>query len=132
LSLILLLLFATGFFSLTSVIHLYLRTSSADKSLILKDSKESIYKWLFRNLRVGAGILWMIYTLRFFFLWDPFLRGVNKVLDIGYVFGAVNISIRDILSFLLVVYLSWLISFMIRILLEVKLFRRLKLPRGGS
>jgi potassium efflux system protein len=130
LSLILLLLFATGFFSLTAVIHLFFRTRSADKSLILKDNKEPLYKWLFRYLRIGVVILWTIYTLRFFYLWDPFLTGVNKVLDLGYEFGAVSLSIRGILSFVLVVYLSWLVSFMIRNLLEVELFGRLKLPRG--
>ncbi len=130
LSLILLLLFATGFFSLTAVIHLFFRTRSADKSLILKDNKKGLYKWLFRYLRIGVVILWAIYTLRFFYLWDPFLTGVNKVLDLGYEFGTVNLSIRGILSFVLVVYLSWLISFMIRNLLEVELFGRLKLPRG--
>jgi len=130
LSLILLLLFATGFFSLSSVIHLFFRTKSADKSLILKENKENMYKWLYRNLRVGAIFLWVFYTLRFFFLWDPFVAGINKVLDIGYEFGELMLSIRDILSFVLVVYLTWLISFLIRNLLEVELFGRLKLPRG--
>ena len=130
LSLILLLLFATGFFSLTAVIHLFFRTRSADKSLILKDNKMGLYKWLFRYLRIGVVILWTIYTLRFFYLWEPFLTGVKKVLDLGYEFGTVNLSIRGILSFALVIYLSWLVSFIIRNLLEIELFGRLKLPRG--
>jgi small-conductance mechanosensitive channel len=129
-SLLLLLLFATGSFSLTSVIHLFLRTKSADKSLILRESKDKIYKWLYRNIRVGAVILWLYYTLRFFFLWDPFIVGAKKVLDIGYEFGSLALSVGDILSFILVVYLTWLISFVIRNLLEVELFGRLKLPRG--
>ena len=103
---------------------------SADKSLILKENKKNIYKWLFRNLRVGAIFLWVFYTLHFFFLWDPFVAGIKKVLDIGYEFGELTLTIGNILSFVLVVYLSWLISFMIRNLLEVELFGRLKLPRG--
>lgn len=130
LSLILLLLLATGFFSLTAVIHLFFRTRSADKSLILKDNKMGLYKWLFRYLRVGVVILWTIYTLRWFYLWDPFLTGVNKVLDLGHEFGTLTLSIRGILSFVLVIYLSWLVSFIIRNLLEIELFGRLKLPRG--
>ena len=130
LSLILLLLLATGFFSLTAVIHLFFRTRSADKSLILKDNKMGLYKWLFRYLRIGVVILWATYTLRFFYLWNPFLTGVNKVLDLGYEFGTLTLSIRGILSFVLVIYLSWLVSFIIRNLLEIELFGRLKLPRG--
>ena len=129
-SLLLLLLFATGSFSLTSVIHLFFRTKSADKSLILRESKEKVFKWLYRNIRVGAVILWLYYTLRLFFLWDPFIVGAKKVLDIGYEFGSLALSIGDILSFILVIYLSWLVSFIIRNLLEVELFGRLKLPRG--
>jgi len=129
-SMILLLLFTTGFFSVTTVIHYFFKSKPADKSLLLRDGKEKIYLWLFRNLRIGAVILWIIYTLRFFFLWDPFIFGANKVLDIGYEFGELMVSIRDILSFVLVVYLSWLFSFFIRNLLEVEIFGRLKLPRG--
>ena len=43
---------------------------------------------------------------------------MNKVLDIGYQFGELYVSIRDVLSFVLVVYLSWLVSFLMRNLLE--------------
>ena len=130
LSMILLLLFATGFFSLTSAIHLFFKTKAADKSLLIKENKDRIYKWLFRNLRVGTVFLWAIFTLKFFFLLSPLTEGLKKVLDLGYEFGSLTMTIRDILSFILVVYLSWLISFIIRNLLEVELFGRLKLPRG--
>ena len=130
LSLILLLLFATGFFSLMTVIHYFFRTKAADRSLVLRESKTGIYKWLLRYLRIGTANLWVYYTMRLFYLWDPFIAGANKVLDIGYTFGALELSIRDILSFVLVVYLSWLLSFIIRNLLEIELFGRLKMPRG--
>ena len=129
-SLILLLLFPTGFFSLMTVLQYFFKTKVADKSLVLKENKDQVYRWLFRNLRFGTAILWIYYTMRLFYLWDPFIRGMNKVLDIGYAFGELNVSIRDILSFVLVVYLSWLVSFLIRNLLEIELFGRLKLPRG--
>jgi small-conductance mechanosensitive channel len=130
LSLILILLFATGFFSLISVIHYFFRTKAADKSRVLLEGKERIYKWLYRNLRIGTAILWIFYTMKLFYLWNPFIAGVQKVLDIGYEFGELSLSIRDILSFVLVIYLSWLASFIIRNLLEVELFGRLKMPRG--
>ena len=131
-SLILLLLFPTGFFSLMTVLQYFFKTKVAEKSLVLKENKERVYKWLFRNLRFGTALLWIYYTMGFFYLWDPFIRGMNKVLDIGYAFGELNVSIRDLLSFVLVVYLSWLVSFLMRNLLEVELFGRMKLPRGVS
>lgn len=129
-SLMVLMLFATGFISLTSIIHLFFKTKAADQSLILKQNKEKIFKRLFRYLRIGTIFLWGFYTLRYFYLWDPLITGIKKVLDLGYPFGELNMTIGGILSFLLVVYLSWLISHMIRNLLEVELFGRLKVPRG--
>lgn len=131
-SLILLLLFPTGFFSLMTVLQYFFKTKVADKSLVLKENKERVYKWLYRNLRFGTALLWIIYTMRLFYLWDPFIVGVSKVLDIGYQFGELFLSIREVLSFVLVVYLSWLVSFLMRNLLEVELFGRMKLPRGVS
>lgn len=129
-SLILLLLFPTGFHSILTAIHFFFQTQTAEKSLVLKNSKDQIYKWLFRNLRFGTALLWIIYSMRLFYLWDPFLAGANKVLDIGHEFGELYVSIRDILGFILIVYLSWLVSFLIRNLLEIELFGRFKLPRG--
>jgi len=130
LSLILLLLFPTGFHSILTAIQYFFQTRASEKSLVLKESKDRIYKWLFRNLRFGTALLWIYYTMRIFYLWDPFLAGVNSVLDIGHQFGELNVSIRNILGFILIVYLSWLVSFLIKNLLEVELFGRFKLPRG--
>lgn len=129
-SLLLLLLFATGFFSITSVLHYFFRSRASDKSLVFREYKERINLWLRRHLRFGTALLWVYFTMKLFYLWDPFIGGVNKILDFGYEFGELNLSIRDILSFVLIVYLSWLVSFIIRNLLEVELFGRLRMPRG--
>ena len=74
-SLIVLLLFPTGFFGLMTVLQDFFETKVAEKSLVLKENKERIYKWLFRNLRFGTALLWIYYTMRFFYLWDPFILG---------------------------------------------------------
>jgi len=129
-SLLLLMIFATGFFSLVSLTYLFFKTKSADKSLIIKEEKERIYKWLFRNLRIGTVFLWSFYTLKFFYLWIPLTSAVNTVLDLGYKTENLTITIRDFLSFILVVYVSWLLSVVIRNLLEIELFGRLRMPRG--
>jgi len=129
-SLIILMLFATGFFSLTSLLYTFSHTRVADRSLIMRANKGIVYKWLFRNLRFGTILLWMYFTLKLFYLWGPINEGVRKVLDLGYQFGEVNMTIGAILNFILVIYLSWLISRVIRILLEVEIFGRFDLPRG--
>jgi len=129
-SLIILMLFATGYFSLISLLHVFFHTKIADKSLILSEEKESIYKWLFRYLRYGTIYLWIYFTLKLFYLWGPLTEGVRKVLDLGYHTDTANLSIGSILNFILVIYLSWLMSYIIRNLLEVELFGRFNVPRG--
>jgi len=78
----------------------------ADKSRILSEEKERIYKRLFLYLRYGTIYLWMYFTLKLFFLWGPLGIGVRKVLEVGSQFGTVNVTIGAILNFILVIYLS--------------------------
>lgn len=129
-SLIVLMLLATGFFSLISVLQVFFQTKVADRSRIIKQYKEKIYKWLFRYLRLGTVYLWIYFTLKLFYLWRPLMDGARNILDLGYQFGPVYITIGAVLSFLLVIYLSWLVSYLIRNLLEIELFDRFDLPRG--
>lgn len=129
-SLIALMLFATGFFSLTTMLYAFFQTKVAGWSRIITENKEKIYKWLFRYLRYGTIILWIYFTLKFFLLWGPLTEGIRKVLELGHQFGSVNMTVGGILSFILIIFLSWLISYVIRNLLEVELFGRITVPRG--
>lgn len=129
-SLLILMLFATGLFSLTSMIYFFFRTDSADKSLILKEYKQEIYRWLVRNLRLATILLWIYYTLRYFRLWVPIYDTITGILQTEFEFGALEFTIGDIFNFVLIIYFSWLISVIIKNLLHIEIFGRMKMPRG--
>lgn len=130
LSLLLLILFSTGLSCLVTVIYFFFQSSAADKVLLLKTRKDIIYEWLFKKLRMATIVLWMYYMLRSFYLWTPFMKGATQLWQTGYEFGSVVISVGGIINFVLIIYLSWVISFSIKIFLEIEIFERLNMPRG--
>ncbi|WP_066632531.1 mechanosensitive ion channel family protein [Labilibacter marinus] len=129
-SLILLLVFATGFFALLSFIQILMGTKNANNSFIIRAKKEPILKWLFKVIRVATVLLWAYYSLVFFLLWEPFLEGFQSIMNIGFTSESWSITLGNVLHFIIVIYVSWFCSNAIRALLELELFGRVKVPRG--
>ncbi len=129
-SLLLGLLFGLAFLCVITLLYFFIQTSYADKSLIIKGKKGNLFNWLRKILRLAAVAFWAYYTLKVFYLWQPVSSVLTEFWQTGYQFGAVNLTIGSIISFALILYLSWLVSYLIRVLLEVEIFGRFNLPRG--
>jgi len=112
------------------LVYLFLETNYAQEFHLVQKRKEEIFNLITTVFRLGTVILWIYYTLVQFMLWDPFMEAINDVLSVGHQFGAVTITIGGILSFFLILLLSWGIANMIRILLEDEILSRFKLARG--
>ena len=81
-------------------------------------------------INLASWILWLIFTLRFFSAWDHIWKGTKTVLTYSLTVGTVEISLGNILAFLLIVWLTLWISRMIRIIIEGEVTPRVKLRRG--
>ncbi|MBA7514636.1 hypothetical protein ES705_06668 [subsurface metagenome] len=61
----------TAYLCLTATLYFFIQTRAAHKSYLIKEKKDRIYGWLKRNIRLAAIIIWLIFSLRGLFLWEP-------------------------------------------------------------
>jgi len=83
-------------------------------------------------LRWGAGVGWTVRTLNYVGLLQPVLAAGAAVLAARLERGAVSLSLGDVVEFVLVVWLAYLVSAFVRFVLEEDVFPRVRLPRGFS
>jgi small-conductance mechanosensitive channel len=124
------LLLGLAFLCIITLIYFFIQTSYAEKSLIVKEKKKNLFNWLRKILRLTAILLWIYYTLRLIYLWRPVSIALESFWKAGFQFGNFNLTLGGVVSFMLIIYLSWLVSYIIRLLLEVEIFGRFDMPRG--
>ena len=83
-------------------------------------------------LRWGAIVAWTVRTLDYVGLLQPVLAAGAAVLAARLERGAVRLSLGDLVVFVLVVWLAYLVSVFARFVLEEDVFPRVRLPRGIS
>ena len=84
-------------------------------------------------IRVTRGLMvlaWFGVTLELFALRRPFLAGAHAVLDARLTMGTLSLSLGDVLTVLLTIWLSFVVARVVRVLLEEDALPRLSLPRG--
>ena len=81
-------------------------------------------------LRAGTGIGWAIATLDYFGGLTPVIAGARRVLGASLNLGAANISLGDVLAFVLTLYVAYLLSSLIQFVLAEDVFPRLSLRAG--
>jgi len=83
-------------------------------------------------LRWGASVGWTLRTLGYVGLLQPVLAAGAAILAARLERGAVSLSVGDVVEFVLVVWLAYLVSAFVRFVLEEDVFPRVRLPRGIS
>ncbi|MFH1574145.1 MAG: mechanosensitive ion channel domain-containing protein, partial [Acidobacteriota bacterium] len=83
-----------------------------------------------RLLAVIALFVWIAGTLSALAVWDPVIETAVALLTAPLQLGRLQISLGDILSFVIVIWASILFSRFIRFLLDEEVFPRLTLARG--
>ena len=83
-------------------------------------------------LRWGAIGGWTVRTLDYLGLFQPVLAAGAAILAARFERGTVGLSLGDVVEFVLVVWLAYLVSAFVRFVLEEDVFPRIRLPRGIS
>ena len=86
--------------------------------------------WIVRVLSLIALFGWVMATARLFRLEDVLGRAMSAILFSSATIGTVQISLGDILAFVLAIWLGLLVSRMLRFVLSVDIYPRVTLPRG--
>ena len=123
-------LFWVGMKLLQAIVRVALLTRTARNLAIVRLHADTVRKNLFRVIRVLVIIGWAAMTLRGFGALDETLDGLRKAVESQISIGDFSVSPGDILIFIVVVWLAFKISQLLRFVLEADVMPHMDLPRG--
>ncbi len=86
--------------------------------------------WAVFAVHLIAFFVWVRATLKAFRLYDPVYDWLQMILETRWQIGALTISVASIVNFILILTVTFVIARLIRILLDIEVFPRIRLPRG--
>ncbi len=110
--------------------QLALSTGAAERFRLIVRHRPVIAEGARRLIRVVVGVLWVGWTLRAFSLTDAALGAVRTTLGARLPLGEITFSLGDLVAFAIAVWLSFMISRLLRVVLEDEVFPRMHLGRG--
>jgi potassium efflux system protein len=124
--------FYTVFIATIAIFSLFWQTRRVTLLSSVRTYSEMIGKWGSRLLSVTAFTLWLYATLNFFTIRESVLGALSSVLNAPIKWGAVNFSLGDVLTFVLVLVLGVIFANIIRVIIQADVLMRLSLKHGLS
>jgi len=115
---------------LEAIVRVLLLTRTARHLAIVRLHADTVRQSLFRLIRVVTVIGWAAMTLQGFGAFDATVEGLITAVDSKISIGDFSVSPGDILIFIIVVWLTFKISQLLRFVLETDVMPHLDLPRG--
>lgn len=94
------------------------------------NAAKNYYYLLYRLVKLGAFYLLCVAFLASFMLTPLFKEVWMQVWNFGGQFGEFNITVGDIMEFFIIIFVSWVISAVLRVLLTDEILSRTSLQRG--
>jgi small-conductance mechanosensitive channel len=107
-----------------------LKSKNILKSNVIALHKESIGKYVLIFLNGFGLLLWIKSVLNLMASYDALIKWLGGFFMLSWEFGDIKIELGSVLSFLLVIFITTIISKFIKIILEEEVFSRIRLPRG--
>jgi potassium efflux system protein len=115
---------------LRAIFRVVLLTRTARHLAIVRLYDDTVRRRLFRLIRLVCVIGWVEFSLDGFGALDAAINGVKNIVESKISLGDFSVSPGDILIFIVVVWLTFKISQLLRFILEVDVMPRMDLPRG--
>lgn len=107
-----------------------LHTTRAARLRMVRMHEELLIRRGARAIRAAFLAIWVFASLRVFGILEPLVAGLLGALRRRWVLGTVDISLGDVLGFITVLGISFLLSRLIRFVLDEGVLPGLELPRG--
>ena len=126
------LVFITLFIALDSLFMTWLRTDFAQSLALVKSQAPTIARFVRRLLAAAGGLAWLYSTIFAFGLKEYLPLALEKVFGLGVSVRTVEITLGEVLSFVGIVALSFLLARIVCFFLDEEFLPRLPLQRGMS
>ncbi len=123
-------LFSAAAMALQGLFRILLRVRPLKSLRAIQSRRAAVARFLNRGLRVGVAVAWVFATLTAFAIREPVFDAVRTLVRTELAFGSISLSLGSVLSFLVALGLGYLLSRLLRTLLEEELTPRTQLPRG--
>ncbi len=111
-------------------LQVLVRTPTLQRLQVFRNHSDLILRRVSWGLDLISLGLWVLFTLKGFWLQAPFTNAVRTALTASAKLGTIEISLGFVLTFVFTIWLSFLISKFIRFVLKEDIYPRVKLPRG--
>jgi hypothetical protein len=115
---------------LMGLLHLFLQSPVGRRVRAFRRNPDLIHRRVGRALNMLAIVTWLVAALFFFKIWGPIWSSLVWLFSTSLSMGAFEISLGDILAFVVAIWLGIQVSRFIRFILNEDVFTRVRLPRG--
>jgi len=115
---------------LKSIVTVILKTGLIRRTNLVRMNGKALRDGILTALNVGGVLVWLAVTLDGFKLLGPTYQGLRRALASSFRIGSLKIAVADIALFILMVWLSFLISRILRAILREEVYPRVKLAHG--
>jgi small-conductance mechanosensitive channel len=129
-SVLLALILGVAYLFSRGLLLLFFDTHLAKLSNIIRTRKDDFLRVFDHLAKMALLGIWVYYFLRNILVWDLFANWIIHIWNISYNFGSITVTVGGIISFFAIIIFSWLISELIKIILQEEILDRFKLPRG--
>ena len=115
---------------LMGLLDLFLQSPVGRRVRAFRRNPDLIHRRVGRALNMLAIVTWLVAALFFFKIWGPIWSSLVWLFSTSLSMGAFEISLGDILAFVVAIWLGIQVSRFIRFILNEDVFTRVRLPRG--
>ncbi|MGL1886483.1 MAG: mechanosensitive ion channel [Reichenbachiella sp.] len=130
LSIIIAIMLGVVYVVLKSFIMLFLNTAFAQRSKLLEAYKEQTFYLVKKTLKILYYLAWLYFTASIIRLKDPLIEFILGIWVYGGEFGDFEISIGRVITFVVIVFFSWVLASFTKLFFQVEFLGRFDLPRG--
>jgi potassium efflux system protein len=125
------LVFYALYLVINGIVRIGIRTRFCRRLRMVRRHEPLLVRRTMTIVRIVIVIFWVTVPLRHLYIFEPVVEGVRKILTAEARFGEVGLSLGGVLGFAVTVWVAFMISRVIRFMLDEDVFPRLTLPRGA-
>ena len=115
---------------LSAYITILLRRRILSASNMLEQFSQNIEKTSIFFIKIAMTIWWLIVLTETIGINSYLVDVKNSFLSLSWAVGTITISVQSIFDFIIIIFGTWFLAKLTKIILEVEVFARFKLPRG--
>lgn len=113
-----------------SIVIVILATGLVRRTNLMTKHGDALRRGILAAITIGGAVAWLIVALEGFKLLGPVYDGTKHILTSKFNVGSLGIAIGDIVLFFLIIWLSFLVSRIIRTILREEVYPRVRMAHG--